>query len=129
MKEQVNHWLGKTKLQAALWVIGRRLKQRSQDNPEFQHLLKEKDFILQLQTHDQSVVWHYIIRDQAITARQGIHQAPSSIISFIDAPYALQLILKPKTNLFIAGLQTKEIIASGDMAHLMWFAQIGKYLR
>lgn len=129
MRQQFDDWLAKTKLRTALWVIGRRMKKQSEENPEFQNLLKEKELILQLQTHDKSVVWHYVIQQMNITSRSGLHHNPSSVVSFIDAPYALNLILKPKTQVFMAGLQNKQVIASGDLAHLMWFASIGKYLR
>lgn len=129
MKQQLNDWLSKTKLQTALWVIGRKMKKLSQENDGFQQLLKEKNLVLQLQTHDKSVAWHYAIDQMNIISKQGIHHNPSSIVSFIDAPYAMNLILKPKTQVFMAGLQSKEVIASGDLAHLMWFASIGKYLR
>lgn len=129
MKQQLNDWLAKTKLRTALWVIGRRMKIRSQQNPEFQALLKDKDLVLQLQTHDKDVVWHYMIQKNDVISKSGVHPNPSSIISFVDAPYGLNLILKPKTQAFMTGLQNKQVIASGDLAHLMWFANVGKYLR
>ena len=129
MKQQFDDWIAKTKLKTALWVIGRRMKKQNQENPEFQALLKDKELILQLQTHDKSVMWHYVIKQMAIISKPGMHHNPSSIVSFVDAPYALNLILKPKTQIFMAGLQNKAVIASGDLAQLMWFADIGKYLR
>jgi hypothetical protein len=65
------------KFRLLLWVLGLMMGKASRTNPAFQQQLGDKDLAFQLQTLDGKVARHFIVKDQRITSRSGVHPAPA----------------------------------------------------
>ena len=70
------------KFRLLLWVLGLMMGKASRTNPAFQQQLGDKDLAFQLQTLDGKVARHFIVKDQRITSRSGVHPAPAFAIAF-----------------------------------------------
>jgi hypothetical protein len=64
------------KFRLLLWVLGLMMGKASRTNPALQQQLGDKDLAFQLQTLDGKVARHFIVKDQRITSRSGVHPAP-----------------------------------------------------
>ena len=62
----------------------------------------------QVQTLDGKVARHFIVKDQRITSRSGVHPAPAFAIAFKDAAYGFATMqAKNKQLAFMTGIQDK----------------------
>ena len=84
----------------------------------------------QLQTLDGKVARHFIVKDQRITSRSGVHPAPAFAIAFKDAAYGFATMqAKNKQLAFMTGIQDKSIQIKGNPALVIWFQGLTKYLK
>ncbi|NHC50377.1 helicase, partial [Pseudomonas sp. AU8050] len=69
----------------------------------------------QLQTLDGKVARHFIVKDQRITSRSGVHPEPAFAIAFKDAAYGfVTMQAKNKQLAFMTGIQDKSIQIKGN---------------
>ena len=102
------------KFRLLLWVLG----------------LGDKDLAFQLQTLDGKVARHFIVKDQRITSRSGVHPSPAFAIAFKDAAYGFATMqAKNKQLAFMTGIQDKSIQIKGNPALVIWFQGLTKYLK
>ncbi len=113
-----------------LWFLGLRMAWLGRNNPKFRELLVAKDIVLQFQTRDGRIARHYIVRHDKVTPVAGRHSAPTTVLNFRDAAYAAGVLMSGGKDpmAFMKGVQSKDIVIEGDMAILMWFMAVGKYL-
>lgn len=113
-----------------LWVLGLRMAWLAWRNEKFRELLVDKDLVLQIQTKDEGIVRHYVIRNERVRPHGGAHGSPTTVLSFKDAVYGASTLLgggkDPMT--FMKGVQTQDIVIKGDMSVLMWFMGVAKFL-
>jgi hypothetical protein len=118
------------KFRLLLWVLGLMMGKASRTNPAFQQQLGDKDLAFQLQTLDGKVARHFIVKDQRITSRSGVHPAPAFAIAFKDAAYGFATMqAKNKQLAFMTGIQDKSIQIKGNPALVIWFQGLTKYLK
>ena len=118
------------KFRFLLWMLGRLMAKASRTNAEFQQQLEGKDLAFQLQTLDGKVARHFIVKDQRITSRSGVHPEPAFAIAFKDAAYGFATMqAKNKQLAFMTGIQDKSIQIKGNPALVMWFQGLTKYLK
>ncbi len=129
MKEQLVSWLSRWQLRLVLWLIGRRLVQRSEKRDELRQSLQDKNVILQFRTALGDVGRHYIVADNQVASQSGIHTSPTATLSFETPADAVSAFMSGDPNAFMAGIQKRRIVAEGDYAMLMWFMGIAKHLR
>ena len=117
------------KFRFLLWMLGRLMAKASRTNAEFQQQLEGKELVFQLHTLDGKVARHFIVKDQRITSRSGVHPAPAFAIAFKDAAYGFATMqAKNKQLAFMTGIQDKSIQIKGNPALVMWFQGLMKYL-
>jgi len=118
------------KFRLLLWVLGLMMGKASRTNPAFQQQLCDKDLAFQLQTLDGKVARHFIVKDQRITSRSGVHPSPAFAIAFKDAAYGFATMqAKNKQLAFMTGIQDKSIQIKGNPALVIWFQGLTKYLK
>lgn len=113
-----------------LLILGWRMRWLAKNNENFRDKLQNKDIVLQLQTASGKVARHYIIRDQRVVPVGGLHDKPTINLSFRDALYAYETIMKAGKDpmVFMKGMGSKDIVVSGDPADMMWFMSLMKFL-
>jgi hypothetical protein len=113
-----------------LLILGWRLRWLAWRNPEFREKLKDQDFVMQWRTEQGVPARSFHFLSGAVAVHGGLHNAPSISISFADAAYAFDTIKQAGKNqmVFMQGMQSGKIKLEGDMAKLMWFMGLMKYI-
>lgn len=118
------------KFRFLLWAMGLLMARASRNNPAFQQQLEGKDLVFQMQTLDGKVARHFIVREQRISSRSGLHAQPAFAIAFKDAAYGFATLQASNKQLaFMQGIQDKSIQIKGNPALVMWFQGLMKYLK
>lgn len=118
------------KFRFLLWAMGLLMARASRNNPAFQQQLVDKDLVFQLQTLDDEVARHYIVKNQRISSKGGAHPKPAFAIAFKDAAFGFQTLqAKNKQLAFMQGIQDKTIQIKGNPALVIWFQGLTRYLR
>lgn len=125
----MKNWMGNIKFRLLLWILGWRMVMKSRGNTDFKQALKDKDIVLQIQTMDDAVARHFVIQNQTVRSRSGHHSQPSLAMSFQDAAYAVETLLKRDNMAFMTGVQKQLIAITGDFSLLMWFVGAVKKLK
>lgn len=117
------------KFRFLLWMLGRLMAKASRTNSEFQQQLAGKDLVFQLHTLDGKIARHFIVKDQRIVSKRGVASAPAFALGFKDATYGFAtMTAKNKQLAFMQGIQNKDIQIQGNLALVMWFQGLMKYL-
>ncbi|TLP57362.1 MULTISPECIES: helicase [Pseudomonas] len=118
------------KFRFLLWAMGLLMAKASRNNPAFQQQLQDKDLVFQMQTLDGKVARHFIVKDQRISSKGGVHPQPAFAIAFKDAAYGFATLQAPNKQLaFMQGIQEKSIQIKGNPALVIWFQGLMKYLK
>jgi hypothetical protein len=118
------------KFRLLLWMLGFLMGKASRTNPAFQQQLGDKDLVFQLETLDGKVARHFTVKNQRITSHSGTYPAPAFAIVFKDAAYGFATMqAKNKQLAFMTGIQDKSIQVRGNLALVMWFQGLTKYLK
>ncbi|MDF3845348.1 hypothetical protein SAMN05216577_12690 [Pseudomonas citronellolis] len=118
------------KFRLLLWFLGRMMAKSSRDNPAFRQQLEGKDLVFQLHSLDGKVARHYIVHDQRVSARRGVHPQPAFAIGFRDSAYGFATLTSKNPQLaFMQGIQNKDIQIQGNPALVIWFQGLVKYLK
>lgn len=118
------------KFRFLLWVMGLLMARASRNNPAFKQQLKDKDLVFQMQTLDGKIARHFIVSDERISSKGGVHPQPAFAIAFKDAAYGFATLQASNKQLaFMQGIQDKHIQIKGNPALVMWFQGLMKYLK
>lgn len=118
------------KFRFLLWAMGLLMARASRNTPAFQQQLKDKDLVFQLQTLDGKAARHFIVKDNRVTSRGGMHSTPAFAIAFKDAAFGFETLqAKNKQLAFMQGIQDKSIQIKGNPALVIWFQGLMKYLK
>ncbi|MCG8316416.1 MAG: helicase [Pseudomonadales bacterium] len=114
-----------------LWVLGLRMWWLARNSEDFQRKLEDQDIVLQFQTHDGGIARHYVIKQERVHPVSGQHPNPSLTLSFKDAAYAVDTLMRAGKDpmIFMKGMQTQDIKALGDVGLMMWFMGLVKFLK
>lgn len=113
-----------------LLLLGWRMRWLANHNDAFKDKLTGKDTVLQLRTASGKVARYYVIKDEQVTPHGGVHPKPTICLSFRDAKYAYETIMKAGKDqmVFMKGMGTKDIVVTGDPAEMMWFMSLMRFL-
>lgn len=113
-----------------LLILGWRMRWLAKNNDAFKEKLENKDTVLQLRTASGKVARYYVIKDLTVSPHGGVHPKSSICLSFRDAKYAYETIMKAGKDqmVFMKGMGSKDIVVTGDPAEMMWFMSLMKYL-
>ena len=113
-----------------LLLLGWRMRWLAKHNDAFKEKLANKDTVLQLRTASGKVARYYLIKDEQVAPHGGVHAKPTICLSFRDAKYAYETIMKAGKDqmVFMKGMGTKDIVVTGDPAEMMWFMSLMTFL-
>lgn len=113
-----------------LLILGWRMRWLARNNEKFREKLDNKDIVLQLRTASGNVARHYVVKDHSVTPHGGVHAKPTIALTFRDAQYAFETIMKAGEDqmVFMKGMGSKDIVVNGDPAEMMWFMGLMKFL-
>lgn len=113
-----------------LLILGWRMRWLAKHNDAFREKLAGKDIVLQLRTASGKVARHYVIRNETVTPHGGVHPKADIALTFRDAAYAYDTILKAGKDkmVFMKGMGSRDIVVNGDPAEMMWFMSLMKFL-
>ena len=113
-----------------LLILGWRMRWLANNNEKFREKLENKDIVLQLRTASGKVARHYVVKDLKVVPHGGVHAKPNISLSFRDAQYAYETIMKASKDqmVFMKGMGSKDIVVNGDPAEMMWFMSLMKFL-
>jgi hypothetical protein len=117
------------KFRMLLWALGLMMKKASKSNAEFIKQLVGKDFAFQIQTHDEKIVRHFVVKGERIKSKGGSAEDPAFSISFKDAETGIYIMTAKDKNAFMKGIQEKDIKIDGDLSLVMWFQGIVKHVK
>ena len=64
-----------------------------------------------------------------VKSSAGLTAEPTFTLSFKDAAAGLAILTAKDKNAFMAGIQNKDLVISGNFAEVMWFQGLTKYLK
>ena len=113
-----------------LLILGWRMRWLAKHNEQFREKLENKDIVLQMRPASGKVARYYIVKDQAVAPHGGLHDKPSIALTFRDALYAYETIMKAGKDpmVFMKGMGSKDIVVNGEPAEMMWFMSLMKFL-
>ena len=116
------------KFKFMLWALAQVLKKASKSNPACIEYIAGKDIVFQIQTASGSGR-HYSIKEGKVKSSGGLTKEPTFTLSFKDAAAGLSILTAKDKNAFMAGIQNKDLVISGDFGEVMWFQGLTKFLK
>ncbi len=116
------------KFKFLLWAIAQILKKSSKKNPACAEYIEGKDIVFQIQTVSGSGR-NFTIKDGKVKSSAGLTKDPTFTLSFKDAATGMSILTAKDKNAFMAGIQSKDLVISGNFAEVMWFQGLTKFLK
>ena len=116
------------KFKFLLWAMAQMLKKAAKNNPACAEYIDGKDITFQIQTESGSGR-HFIVKEGKVKSKGGLMTEPTFTLSFKDAATALSILTAKDKNAFMAGIQNKDLVISGNFAEVMWFQGLTKFLK
>lgn len=113
-----------------LWILGLRLRWLGNNNEKFREKLKGQAFTLQFRTFDGKAARAFRFNDGQVESLPGVIGAPTTALLFLDGHYALNTLMAAgkDPSVMMKGMQDKKVKVEGDLAKIMVFMQVAKYL-
>lgn len=116
------------KFKFLLWAFAQLLKKAAKNNPACAEYIADKDITFQIQTVAGSGR-HFMVSSGKVKSSAGLTAEPTFTLSFKDAAAGLAILTAKDKNAFMAGIQNKDLVISGNFAEVMWFQGLTKYLK
>lgn len=111
------------KLRLLLWILGRKIKGRVKNDPDFKKKAAEKNCIVQIKTADNSTGRNYNFNNGEVISKKGVAASPAVALVFKDAATGFNVLKSGKT---MDALKDGSLKLEGDAALALWFAGIAK---
>lgn len=116
------------KFKFLLWVLAKLLKKAAKNNPACVEYIEGKDVVFQIQTESGSGR-NFTVKDGKVSSSAGLTKEPTFTLCFKDAATGLAILTAKDKNAFMAGIQNKDLVISGNFAEVMWFQGLTKFLK
>jgi len=116
------------KFKFLLWAFGQLLKKAAKNNPACAEYIDGKDIVFQIQTASGSGR-HFTINSGKVKSSGGLTKEPTFTLTFKDAQAGMSILTAKDKNAFMAGIQNKDLVISGDFGEVMWFQGLTKFLK
>ncbi|MFT5592125.1 MAG: hypothetical protein ACI8SR_000482 [Oceanicoccus sp.] len=116
------------KFKFLLWIFSQLLKKAAKNNPACAEYIAGKDLVFQIQTESGSGR-NFTVKDGKVKSSAGLTKEPTFTLSFKDAATGMAILTAKDKNAFMAGIQSKDLVISGNFAEVMWFQGLTKYLK
>ncbi|NVK36538.1 MAG: helicase [Gammaproteobacteria bacterium] len=116
------------KFKFLLWMLAKLLKKAAKNNPACAEYIEGKDVVFQIQTESGSGR-NFTVKDGKVSSSAGLTKEPTFTLCFKDAATGLAILTAKDKNAFMAGIQNKDLVISGNFAEVMWFQGLTKFLK
>lgn len=116
------------KFRLLLWALKLLMKRSAKRNLKFQDKIKDEQLAFQIQTKDKKVIRHYVIDGLSISSQAQAHPKPDFCIIFCDGKTGFEIMTSKDKNAFMRSIQDKQTQIEGNLARVLWFQGIIKYL-
>jgi len=116
------------KFKFLLWVMAQLLKKSAKKNPDCAEYIKGKDLTFQIQTESGSGR-HYVVKDGKVKSSSGLTKEPTFTLTFKTPEVAMAILTSKGKRAFMEGIQSKDLVISGNFAEVMWFQGLTKFLK
>lgn len=114
------------KFQLVLFILGRKLKGRAKNDPDFKKKVSEKNCTVQIKTADNSKGRYYIFKDGDITSKKGIAENPTVSLVWKDAATGFSVLTSTDASKKMEALQNGSLKLEGEGAVALWFTDVAK---
>ena len=113
-----------------LWLLGWRMRWLARHNGDFKNKLDGKNVVIQFRTADGRVARYYQVQQQAMRSVSGQHPQPTIGMTFKDAGFAFDVIVKTMKDksAMMQAMGSRDIVLEGDAQEMMWLMSLFKYL-
>lgn len=111
------------KLQLLLWILGRRIKARVKNDPDFKKKAAEKNCTVQIKTADNSAGRNFVFNNGDVASNKGVAANSTVALVFKDAATGFNVLKSGKT---MDALKDGSLKLEGDAGMALWFAGIAK---
>jgi len=111
------------KFQLLLFILGRKIKGRVKNDPDFKKKAAEKNCTVQIKTADNSRGRSYTFNNGDVISKKGVTANPNVALSFKDAATGFDVLKSGKT---MDALKDGSLKLEGDAALALWFSGIAK---
>jgi hypothetical protein len=116
------------KFKFLLWALAQVLKKSAKNNPACAEYIDGKDIVFQIQTATGSGR-NFTIKNGKVKSSGGLAKEPTFTLLFKDPAAGMSILTAKDKNAFMTGIQSKDLIISGDFGEVMWFQGLTKYLK
>jgi len=117
------------KFQILLFILGRKLKGRAKNDPDFKKKVSEKNCTVQIKTADNSKGRYYTFKDGEVTSKKGIASAPTVALVWKDAATGFAVLSSGDAAKNMEAIKNGTLKFEGDGGTALWFAGIAKGAR
>ncbi|HNX24955.1 MAG TPA: hypothetical protein PKG60_12990 [Spirochaetota bacterium] len=117
------------KFQFLLFILGRKLKGKVKNDPDFKKKVAEKNCTVQIKTADNSKGRYYIFNDGEVDSKKGIAANPTVALVWKDAATGFAVLSSGDAAKNMEAIQNGSLKFEGEGAAALWFAGIAKGAR
>lgn len=114
------------KFQILLFILGRKLKKRVKNDPDFKKKVAEKNCTVQIKTADNSKGRHFIFNNGEVTSKKGIAANSNVALVWKDATTGFAVLSSGSNEKTMEAVKTGALKFEGDGGLALWFAGIAK---
>ncbi len=113
------------KLDVILWGLAQIMRRRAKTDPEFRHLLAQRDAVLQIKIADRLDGRYFVIRNGKLASRRGIHPRADAAMAFSSESAALSMMTtRPDYLERIEGAKNFRLWIEGPEEITNWMADL-----
>lgn len=112
-----------------LWALTKLLQRAVKNNPACAKYIKGKELTFQIRTISGTGRYFTISNDKIVSS-PGLFRNPKFTMSFSNAAKGFAILsAKDSKEAFLTGLQSGDLVISGDFVEVMWFQGLTEYLQ
>lgn len=117
------------KFKLLLFILGRKLKSKAKNDPDFKKKVAEKNCTVQIKTADNSKGRYYVFKDGEVASKKGVTADPTVALVWKDAATAFAVLSSGDAAKNMEAIQNGSLKFEGDGGTALWFAGIAKAAR
>jgi len=116
------------KFQFVLFILGRKVKGRAKNDPDYKKKVSEKNCTVQIKTADNSMGRYYKFNDGTVTSKKGITGESDVSLVWKDAATGFETMTSTSAaKKVMEALQNGGLKFEGDGAIALWFFDVIKH--
>jgi len=117
------------KFKILLFILGRKLKARAKNDPDFKKKVAEKNCTVQIKTADNSKGRYYTFNNGEVISKKGIAANPTVALVWVDAATGFAVLSSGSAEKNMEAVKNGSLKFEGDGGTALWFAGVAKGAR